>query len=147
MHFKLLMILLTMAALTACGSQDSHHHSETAQVEEVYSIPEMELNNGELWRANIETTDDIFAMIELMDAHSDKENTISYNELAEQLNEAFNGIFRNCTMTGAAHDQLHNYLYPLNEIMEGLRSADLNICKGAYSDLEQHLGLYFDFFE
>ena len=83
----------------ACGSTEDHHHSVTTQDAESYSIPDMELNGSALWKGNIETTDGIFAMIELIDEHSDKGNTISYNELAESLNDEFNEIFKNCTMT------------------------------------------------
>lgn len=147
MHFKTLIITLAIATITACGSQDGHHHSETGQVNEVYSIPDIELNHGSPWLANAETTDGIFSMIELMDSFSDKENVSAYNELALSLNKEFNDIFKNCTMTGAAHDQLHNYLLPLKEIMEGLRSSELKICEASFTDLEQHLRQYFEYFE
>ncbi len=144
-----LPILLLFISTTGCGdgSDHGHDHYDTSETEDVYRIPDLETDNGAPWTANPETTDGIFAMIKLMDAHTDKENATSYNELAEALNAEFNSIFRNCTMTGEAHDQLHNYLYPLKEIFEGLRSSELNICKASFADLEQHLGQYFEFFE
>ena len=143
MHLKSISYFALVLVIFACG--EKHDHSDNEKT--VYSIPDLELNNNALWKANTETTDGIFGMIGLMDSFSDKENVSAYNELAGSLNKEFNGIFKNCTMTGAAHDQLHNYLLPLKEIMEGLRSSELNICKASFADLEHHLGLYFEFFE
>lgn len=147
MKTQTLLFLSSFLFLIACGTEQTSSNDETTKVETEYNIPNLELDNGAHWQANIETTDGIFTMIELMDSFSDKEAVPAYNELAESLTDEFNDIFKNCTMVGESHNQLHNYLLPLKEIIEGLRSSELNICRSSFADLERHLGQYFDFFE
>lgn len=147
MKVRSIFILSSILFLFSCGTEQPNGTDDATKAETEYIIPNLELDNGALWQANVETTDGVFAMIELMDPFSDKEAVSAYNELAGSLNDEFNNIFKNCTMVGESHNQLHNYLLPLKEIIEGLRSSELNICKASFADLEQHLGQYFEFFE
>lgn len=112
-----------------------------------YKIEGLELNAGARWAANPETTQGIQNMQSLLADFSDTENVHAYNNLQVLLNEEFNGIFRNCTMTGPAHDQLHNFLVPIKGIFKDLTSSDLETCQAAFYDLQIHLKAYSDYFE
>ena len=111
------------------------------------SIDLVRLDHGILWKANIETTLGINAMIKRMDAFSDNEIIGSYNSLKDSLESDFTMIFQKCAMKGEAHNQLHNYLKPMLDLFEGLGSDDLNTCKGSFEGLEDHLNLYQNYFE
>ena len=55
-------------------------------------------------------------------------------------------IFKMCTMTGSAHDQLHNFLVPMKAMFGGIESEDLATCKASFDALQKHLGVYEKYF-
>ena len=105
------------------------------------------LNNGSRWKANPETTAGIGNMIQLMNSFTQTDNSKSFNDLESKLSNEFDLIFKNCTMKGEAHNQLHNYLFPLKELFEGLKSNDLNSQKESFNNLNEYLALYSKYFE
>lgn len=118
----------------SCG-----HHS--------HKVSDVTLNNGSKWEANPETTTGIDNMIQLMNAFTQSEDSGSYLELESNLSNEFSLIFKNCTMKGEAHNQLHNYLFPMKDLFEGLKSSDLNAQKENFKNLNAHLAMYSTYFE
>jgi len=110
-------------------------------------IKGMELNDGKPWEANEETTTGISNMTKLVKDFTKKDDVNKYKELTKKLNVEFQGIFDNCTMTGAAHDQLHNYLVPIIDYLKGLKSDDLKECKDSLGKLKGHLAKYDKYFK
>jgi len=70
-----------------------------------------------------------------------------YKELSLRLMEQFEYIFRECTMKGVAHDQLHNYLLPMKVYFEELNSTDMNIAENGLKRFQQHLALFPKYFK
>ncbi|NJN26916.1 MAG: hypothetical protein HC819_13510 [Cyclobacteriaceae bacterium] len=89
-------------ALPAAEVGIPHHSSDGAHA--------VELNDGKKWTANPETTQGIDAMIGQVEAYKSGDDI---SLLKEKLENEFKMIFQQCTMTGEAHEQLHNYLIPL----------------------------------
>lgn len=110
-------------------------------------IKGMELNDGKRWEANKETTSGIKNMEKLVIGFTKMNDVKEYKDLTEKLNEEFQGIFDNCTMTGTAHDQLHNYLVPIIDYLKDLKSDDLKECKDSYGKLKVHLAEYDKYFK
>ena len=67
-----------------------------------------------------------------------------YEKLVADLKAEFAMIFKKCTMTGEAHEQLHNYLIPLKTKIESL-SEPINDEKTI--DLSKYLKDYFNYFQ
>ncbi len=105
------------------------------------------LNNGELWLANPETTEGIQKMKKRMSLFNDSDNLEAYVILKASLEEDFTELFEKCTMKGEAHNQLHNYLFPILELFDGLESSDLVVCKKSFSELNIHLNEYSNYFK
>jgi hypothetical protein len=105
------------------------------------------LNNGQKWLANAETTEGLKKMSVLLQTLTNESKVENYNSLKTQLEKEFNSILQKCTMTGEAHNQLHNYLLPLKEMMEKFGSNSLEECKEASVDLKQHLQEYYNYFQ
>jgi len=118
--------------------QAEEHHHETGAVQ---------LNDGEKWKANLETTEGIKKMQELMSTFSDKESPKAYASLKRTLETEFTMIFEKCTMKGESHNQLHNYLKPMLGLFDGLSSSDLDTCKKSYETMNTHLSHYENYFE
>lgn len=148
---KIFLAFLTLIFFISCGK-----HSEKKQgQQEVEKTVEhkhenkslISLNNGDLWSANIETTQGINNMKNLMSLLSEKESVKEYALLKNNLEKEFGAILTECTMEGESHKQLHNYLVPMKEMFEGLDSSDLNTCKENFNKLNNYLTEYTKYFE
>lgn len=133
---RTLLILLALGLLTgtSCKQEKHHEHADepatgTHEHHEAISAQPVQLNNGEKWVANAETTKGIQRMQSLAEGYSGQDADAAH--LAEDMLVAYQEIFDKCTMKGAAHDQLHNYLMPLG--------AHLNEIKACTSGCGEHI--------
>jgi len=144
---KLVMALVAVAVMIAC-THDAKH-DEHAKHEEVHAAAtnELVLNNGAKWQANPETTAGVLNMIQFMNEFVGKENPEAYKELSVMLLNEFELIFKQCTMKGDAHTQLHNFLLPMKESFEIFNSGELEQQQAEFAKLTAHLAKYEQFFE
>ncbi len=101
----------------------------------------VQLDNGQPWAANIETTDGVNAMLALLKAYDPASGDGAV--LKTGLLAEFNDIFAKCTMTGAAHEQLHNYLAPVHGMLDRLGAKPT---AAELSELSTYLGTYGAYF-
>lgn len=144
----LLLILVFVLSCTGNKKEENEHghHEEEHHHHEGHGISEVavELNNGERWEANPETNEGINNMLTLV-AQAEKTSSIDFKALQKNLRGEFNTILQKCTMKGESHNQLHNYLHPLKEKIDGLDQA--NDGSHAIHDLEQYLKNYKNYFK
>jgi hypothetical protein len=88
----------------------------------------LKLNDGRKWMADKHTVDSVAAMKAGIEKAAVKAPTTSVAELhtlGQQLQEQLQALIRGCTMTGAAHDQLHSWIGQLApEIQSLIQSSD-----------------------
>ncbi len=111
---------------------------------------EVQLNNGEKWTANVETTAGVAHMQEQIAAFRAlnlAEDTATFSALGRGLNTTFKAIFEQCTMTGATHEELHDFLLPIMGYTKALKGTDVPAAKQALDDLERHLETYREYFK
>ncbi len=101
----------------------------------------MTLDNGKQWIPNVETTEGIARMAALISDHDPA--TGDAKALKAGLEEEFALIFARCTMTGEAHNQLHNYLLPIHKEMAYIDLSE----KVDRDELLDYLGTYGKYFE
>jgi peptidoglycan hydrolase CwlO-like protein len=141
---KIVMLLL-LVVMVSCQKKDSQIESIEIPAEELeddFHSQSVSSNNGMLWNANAETTQGIKNMQALLDNYSSE--TGNSEKLISDLKEEFAMIFKKCTMTGEAHDQLHNYLIPLKTKIQNL-SAGITVEKT--DDIKKYLKDYFSYFQ
>ncbi len=137
----------------SCGHQSKdksdHQHAEEVEKTDHHDSSEapVVLNNGKQWIANPETTVGINNMINIMDSFSEKDNVAAFKKLTQDLQEELDGIFKKCTMDGEGHNQLHNFLIPVKNLLEDMGSSDLSKCRESYEKLRRHLSDYNKFFK
>jgi len=108
----------------------------------------LRLNNGSKWIANPETITGINNMIAILGNPVEEERVILYVARGQQLMEEFKLLVANCTMTGEAHDQLHNYISPLKEKIELLSNCeDTTACDLTSLDILRFLNDFNNYFE
>lgn len=132
LFLHLLPLLLLLPACTG------HHGTAEA----------IQLDNGSRWKANPETTTGIAEMQAILARYEgNTSDAASRKALREELETAFQNIFKQCTMKGEAHNQLHNYLLPMKGLFEKTDGADAGESEQAIRQLKQHLGEYQIYFE
>lgn len=110
-------------------------------------MDEIQLNNGSKWEANIETTEGVEKMQELLKTQTTS-SIIEYHLLASKLNDVKNELVKECTMKGASHDNLHLWLYPLIEKINTLSNVDkLNEAAKIKQSVEDNLNNYSTYFQ
>lgn len=148
-----LILAIFVTILVVSCENDKNKKQEIAapaQTEEETHESEsvLKLNNGDLWMANAETTEGIEKMTQLIANFTDRENMKTYYpELKIKLETEFGIIISKCTMTGEAHDQLHNYLLPMKPLFKDLVAEDLATRKAGLEKLNKHLSEYSSYFK
>lgn len=110
-------------------------------------VNEIQLDNGSKWVANLETTEGVDNMLNLLKT-SNPETVEAYHQLASKLNEEKNIVVKKCTMEGASHDNLHVFLHPLIEKIGALGKVS-STDEGAEvtASIKENLEGYFDYFK
>lgn len=159
MKLKYLLSLTVISLMIgSCGNNSTEEskdlveesNSEEVVVEEeiIEPAPLVELNNGEKWKANPETTEGINRMMSIISVDASAYAAADYNNLGQALSVEKTQIFENCTMEGEAHNQLHNYLQPLIDMINDLKEkSDVIELEATRLDLLDHLYAYADYFE
>jgi hypothetical protein len=145
----LTITFLTSIFVVSCNQNKKQQTDESVQtIEESHeSEAVLELNNGDLWLANAETTEGIQQMNQVVANFTDTENMDAYLDLKSKLETEFGTIISKCTMTGEAHDQLHNFLLPMKPLFKYLAAEDMAIRKSGLEKLTKHLSKYSTYFK
>lgn len=132
--------------LFGCNHSEQSKHQGVHQAENNQTTV-LQLNNGEKWKANTETIEGVKAMQVSVNNLPANPTLGDYRQLKSDLESNFNTIFEKCTMTGAAHEQLHNFLLPLTHMTEFLGSKDIENCKTTVKEIKVHLAVFDTYFE
>ncbi|MBK7342039.1 MAG: hypothetical protein IPJ06_02310 [Saprospiraceae bacterium] len=104
----------------------------------------MALNHGQRWEANPETTTGIANMQMILENAKGKE--LDLLQLHTDLQDAYQTIFKQCTMTGEAHDRLHDYLIPIKGHLDNLLSASPEEEMTVVDNFAKYLSTYENYF-
>jgi len=147
-HLIFILTLLIITISCVNKTEKKQNPTKTQQTEDEHkSDAVLELNNGNLWQANLETTEGINNMLTLINSFTKKETIEAYSTLKQNLEKEFGAIISKCTMKGEPHNQLHNFLSPMIPLFKELESSNLNVCKESYKTLNKHLLEYSNYFE
>jgi hypothetical protein len=145
---RLLLLASTSLFLVSCQSPEANKEMEEIKVEHSFSQESgIQLNNGLQWMANAETTDGIGKMLTRTKNFSQESSHEEYIALSDSLNADFSMIFKKCTMKGEAHNQLHNYLLPMRNMMRDVADSSEDVRLSALDQLQTHLSDYGSYFQ
>lgn len=143
--------IVATAFLMACGNGgekvEQHETAGNEHEQHEETNDGLTLNNGAKWVANPETTTGIGDMQAAISGYLQTDNPVSCEQLAGTLSGSFDGIIRECTMTGEAHEQLHHYILPLKHEIDALAGTAGTACNEQVAKLEAYLATYADYFE
>lgn len=137
-------IIISALLLFTYGCTTEKHNDENSEQEVEHTTDEVspvQLDNGNKWMANVETTQGIEKMTQLVNTAM---GSVSSSSLKENLLSEFNDVLKKCTMKGESHEQLHHYLLPLKADIEKLSEAP---SKEELENIKAYLETYTNYFE
>ncbi len=146
---KIILFTVLTILVSSCGNNKEHEHAgqEASGQEHHGDEHGIMLNDGKPWMANSETTQGIHNMSALWDGFKSGNDIEEYHALQEDLLTEFNTIIKECTMEGDSHEQLHNYLLPMKDLISDLGSDDISVCNNSVDLLKKYLSTYPKYFE
>ena len=155
MKNSITLIILISALFISCKNSEKQEDiipskevlQEQTDLLSTQWMNDIQLNNGSKWEANIETTEGVEKMQELLKTQSTT-SIDDYHQLANQLNEVKNKVVKECTMKGASHDNLHIWLYPLIEEISALsKTNDIAEASKIKQSIIQNVDAYNTYFK
>lgn len=147
---KIIAILISSGLLLACHSKnESPAAAETATEAHGHDDHStgLVLNNGARWKADSTTLVNA-ALLHSVVSNAAKENPDSYMQTATQLQDGLNKMLSECTMKGADHDALHQWLEPLMEKVKRLKKANsADAAAAILTEIEKQVNLFPQYFE
>lgn len=144
---QLISVIILLVTISCGHKKEEQNKTSPTEKQPHESVDILQLNNGNLWNANSETTQGIENMVLLLNNFSEKENIDAYTTLKQNLEKEFGSILTQCTMTGESHNQLHLFLVPMKDLFNGLSASDEITRKENLHKLKKHLAVYSTYFE
>lgn len=144
MKLPLFILIISLFTISIQSCNDKSRKGKDIIIEKpVFKKSDgIELINHKPWQSNQPTTDGIQKMEILINAFTLSNNVEDYKTLKKSLEDEIITIFSKCTMKGKAHDELHNYLLPLHDMLKALDSEDISTCKNQIKVIKTQLSIY-----
>ncbi len=132
------LCLIVACVQVANGQQNDHHKGSEHQHHKSQQAHQPKLNQGAKWVMDEHTRSMFIGMKQKVDTGGDLQ------ALGDKLNGDLQKLIHGCTMTGAAHDQLHVFLMPY---MSDVKDLSETGSEAAFSKVKQALHDYQKYFE
>lgn len=128
MYLKL-SVILSVALLAACSHFEHHHgepssHHTGAHASHASSESLLKLNGDKKWLMDAHTrsvTSDMANRFATIDINEQSQEELT--QLGEQLNQDLDKLIQGCTMEGASHNALHDFLSGFIPELEKLKTT------------------------
>ncbi len=147
---KIFYLVISFNLLMACNQNKNQEvNNDTVSHEEVHTT-ELSLNNGAKWNADTATNQRVTDLrtiadnFKILPAPAQNEYTI----LGNDLNNVLQKMIQECTMTGADHEALHQWLEPvLKETNELKNTTDTTIARKNFDTIDKQIDAYHTYFK
>lgn len=132
---------MVVMLLIGCGGGTAHEHEHHHTAMHEHAGTAAATTDSARWQANSGTTEGIRGMLALVDGYP--ANGLTSGVLHDSLDARLGMIFARCTMKGEAHEALHHYLLPIQDLIVRLpeRSSPAQL-----DSLREHLRHYDEVF-
>lgn len=145
---SLVPIIILSILFSACGNNDAGFNIQAPHNKYILCRgTALFLNDGEKWQANKETTTGIDSMLAQTHEFNLPADTSAYHQLGNDLMEDYLYIINFCVDMGPAHEMIHSYLFPIQEIIVPLQIGGLQTCESQFIKLQEYLARYHEYFE
>ena len=143
---------LSAACLFLCLAGCGHGHEDHARHEPGHgrqaAEPELRLDDGKKWQVDEHTRASAARIKEMVGESGALDSLEAARALGERLDGELDVLVKGCTMTGAAHDQLHVWLVALVPRVEALKvETDVADLRSVRAEIDSLLAAYEAHFE
>lgn len=138
----LLLLIIGLLTFSCTQSNTTNHLHDPIPTPVRQHSDGITLDGDNLWKANTATTTGVENMRKILTNFKHTEDVAAFKDLHKTLEDEIVTIFTKCNMKGEGHDQLHNFLLPLHENLEPLKSGDLPTCQSTFITLRKQLAIY-----
>ena len=146
---KSLIALMCIALLFACN-QNSNKAESKENASQVQEQPiGLTLNNGTKWQVDSSTSRHQVDLRTIADMFKIQPNPSAneYNILGNDLGNSLNKMIQDCKMTGPDHDALHQWMEPiLNESNQLKTITDTTAARATFKLIDRQLDDYHTYF-
>jgi len=156
MKKSVFIILLIVTVMTGCKNTEKQEEIKSPKevVQELETdilstawMDDLLLNNDSKWEANLETTEGVEKIQELLKVQITS-SIEDYHQLASKLNDVKNNVVKECTMKGASHDNLHVWLLPLMAKIDALsETKTVEDAQKIKQSIIENIDVYSDYFK
>lgn len=147
---KTIVILMLAGSLWACNTGAASDPETQEQVHEHEHTAELVLNNGEKWKADAATNENVADLQNMVQQFyaGQHTNLPDYQVLNRDLQKGLDKMIRECKMQGPDHDALHLWLEPLLKDVNELKDAgDIATAEKLFHAIDEKLRAYTGYFE
>lgn len=150
---KLFFVSLGLLLIASCNNQQSSpaadEHKAADRHEHNLPAESLSLNNGEKWKADSSTNNNVKVMQATVEQFAGTEKTPeAYKQLGASLQAGLDKMISECRMKGPDHDALHKWLEPLIGQVKKLNETEKpDESAHQLTAIFQQLQLYSQFFE
>lgn len=149
---RLIMMLTLTGLLWACNSGSSADSAATTTNTEnhTHEASELTLNNGQKWKADAPTNENVVDLRTIAQNFSAEPHTAiaDYQILNGDLQKGLDQMIKECKMQGPDHDALHLWLEPLLKDVNSLKAAtDIPSAEKIFQTICERLEVYNQYFE
>ena len=145
---KIIGLIMCVALLSACNqSSDKVEPKEKANQVQATGLS---LNNGSKWQADSTTSRHVVDLRTIADMFKIQPNpsTNEYQILGNDLGNSLNKMIQDCKMTGPDHDALHQWMEPiLNESNQLKSITDTTTARATFNLIDKQLDDYHTYFK
>lgn len=145
---KIIGLIMCVALLSACnqGSDKVEPKENASQVQ----VTGLSLNNGSKWQADSTTSRHVVDLRTIADMFKIHPNPSAdeYQILGNDLGNSLSKMIKDCKMTGPDHDALHQWMEPiLNESNQLKSSTDTTTARATFTLIDKQLDDYHTYFK
>ncbi|HRP31635.1 MAG TPA: hypothetical protein PKV73_07075 [Agriterribacter sp.] len=148
---KSILVFLLAGFLWACNSGNPANNAETTVPAETHAHDAtLSLNNGQKWKADAATNDNVVDLRTIAQNFSAMPHTelSDYQILNNDLQKGLDTMIKECKMQGPDHDALHVWLEPLIKDVGDLKKAgDITSAGKTFQSITERLEVYNQYFE
>lgn len=130
---KIVLACFSLLLFMACQQNDKKTETDAFVINETQQVEEphhhatgnspLYLNDGKPWDINQEMKPYLKKSQDILKTYSNNENDTNYESMSFALKEQNNLLIKSCTMTGEAHEVLHEWLIPHLKLTTALEKA------------------------
>lgn len=137
----------------ACNSNPQKEQGKTSDTisekhdEHKEKAGELELNNGAKWKIDSATSVNV-GILRTIIADAKNNKPANYAATATKLEDGLNKLVKECKMSGAEHDALHQWLEPMIAKTRELKNAGTGESgEAVLNAIDKQMGLFDQYFE